>query len=53
MLQFNFNFVLEMINLIVLFLLLRHFLIGPVTNIMEKRKALIEERPEKRAGRPG
>ncbi|HJA67206.1 MAG TPA: F0F1 ATP synthase subunit B [Candidatus Mediterraneibacter cottocaccae] len=42
MLQFNFNFVLEMINLIVLFLLLRHFLIGPVTNIMEKRKALIE-----------
>lgn len=42
MLQFNFNFVLEIINLIVLFLLLRHFLIGPVTNIMEKRKALIE-----------
>lgn len=31
------------INLIVLFLLLRHFLINPVSNIMEKRRKLIAD----------
>ena len=31
------------INLIVLFLLLRHFLINPVSNIMEQRRKLIAE----------
>ena len=42
-LQLNLNLVWEMINLIVLFLLLRHFLIRPVTEIMEKRKKLIAD----------
>ena len=31
------------INLIILFLLLRHFLIKPVTEVMEKRKQMIAE----------
>ena len=43
MLSLDFNFVLEMINLVVLFLLLRKFLIRPLTDIMEKRKDMIEE----------
>lgn len=37
------NLIFTVINLIVLYLLLKKFLIGPVTAIMEKRKALIEE----------
>ena len=43
MLRLDFNLVLEMINLVVLFLLLRKFLIRPVMNIMEKRKNVIDE----------
>ena len=43
MLRLDFNLVLVMINLVVLFLLLRKFLFGPVMDIMEKRKAMIEE----------
>ena len=43
MLSLDFNFVLEMINLVILYLLLRRFLIGPITNIMEKRKAMIAD----------
>lgn len=43
MLSLDFNLVLEMINLVILYLLLRKFLIGPITNIMEKRKAMIED----------
>lgn len=43
MLSFDFNFVLEMINLVILYLLLRKFLIGPVMNIMEKRKTMIAD----------
>lgn len=43
MLSLDFNFVLEMINLVILYFLLRKFLIRPLTNIMEKRKAVIEE----------
>ena len=35
MLSLDFNFVLEMINLVILYLLLRKFLIGPIMNIME------------------
>ena len=31
------------INIIVLYLLLKHFLIGPVTNIMERRRQMIED----------
>lgn len=37
------NLVWNMIHLIVLFLLLRHFLINPVSNIMEQRKQKIAD----------
>ena len=37
------NLVYTIINLIVLFLLLRHFLIKPVSDIMEKRRQMIED----------
>lgn len=43
MIQINLNLLYTMINLIVLFLILRHFLIAPVTAVMEKRKKLIED----------
>ena len=43
MLQLNMNLVYTIINLIVLFLLLRHFLINPVSNIMEQRRKLIAD----------
>ncbi|SCP97224.1 F0F1 ATP synthase subunit B [Anaerobium acetethylicum] len=36
------NLVLNMINVLVLYLLMRKFLFGPVTEIMEKRKNAIE-----------
>lgn len=42
MLRFDWNFVFTVINLIVLYLLLKKFLIGPISAIMEKRKTLIE-----------
>jgi ATP synthase F0 subunit b len=37
------NLVWNIVNFIVLYLLLRHFLIGPVMNIMNKRQAMIEQ----------
>ena len=43
MISINLNLVWNIINLIVLYLLLKHFLIGPVMNIMEQRKLMIEE----------
>lgn len=43
MIEINMNLVYTIINLIVLYLLLRHFLIGPVMEVMEKRKQLIAE----------
>ncbi len=41
--QINMGLVWTIINLIVLFLLLRHFLINPVSNIMEQRRKLIAD----------
>ena len=43
MLNINLSVIYNIINIIVLFLLLRKFLFKPVTDIMEKRKSLIEE----------
>lgn len=43
MLSINKGLVWTIINLIVLFLLLRHFLINPVSNIMEQRRKLIAD----------
>ena len=43
MISINLNLVWTIINLVVLYLLLRHFLIRPVTEVMEKRRRMIEE----------
>lgn len=43
MLRLDMNLVYEIINLVVLYFLLRHFLIRPVTEIMEKRRKVIQE----------
>ncbi len=42
MLSINMNLVWTIINLIILYVLLKKYLIGPVTSIMDQRKALIE-----------
>ncbi len=41
MLQLNWNLLFTIINLVVLYFLLRKFLIGPVHNIMDQRKQMI------------
>lgn len=43
MLQLNVNLFFTIINLVVLYLLLKKFLIKPVTDIMEKREKLIAD----------
>ncbi|CUX51507.1 MULTISPECIES: F0F1 ATP synthase subunit B [Clostridia] len=43
MLRLDMNFVWTIVNLIVLYLLLRHFLIGPVLDVMNKRRGMIEQ----------
>ena len=43
MIKLDLGIVYTIINLLVLYFLLRHFLIGPVTQIMEKRKQMIED----------
>lgn len=43
MIEINMSLVYTIINVIILYLLLRHFLIKPVTDIMEKRKQLIAD----------
>lgn len=43
MLRLDWNLLFNIINLIVLYLLMKKFLIKPVTSIMEQRKALIQQ----------
>lgn len=43
MLSFGWDFVWTIINLLILYLLLKKFLIGPVLAVMEKRKQTIDE----------
>ena len=43
MLRLDMNFVWNIVNLIVLYLLLKHFLIGPVMDVMNKRRGMIEQ----------
>lgn len=43
MLSLDLNLVWNIINLLVLYLLLRHFLFKPVMGIMEKRRQIIED----------
>ena len=42
MLTFNISILYNVINILVLFVLLKIFLFKPVTEIMEKRKAMIQ-----------
>lgn len=42
-LQLNWNLVFEIINLIILCLLLKKFLIKPVTAVMDRRQAMISD----------
>ena len=46
MLKLGWDLLWTIINLIVLYLLMKKFLIGPITGIMEKRKALIAKQFE-------
>ena len=43
MISIDLNLVWTIINLVVLYLLLKHFLIGPVMNVMDQRKQMIED----------
>ena len=43
MISIDLNLVWTIINIIVLYLLLKHFLIGPVTNIMDRRRQMLED----------
>ena len=43
MLKLDMTLVWSIVNFIVLYLLLRHFLIGPVMNVINKRQAMIEQ----------
>ena len=43
MVQINLNLVFTIINLLILYLLMKKFLFGPVLNVIEKRKNLIEQ----------
>ena len=47
MLRLDWNLIFNVMNLIILFFILKKFLIGPVTKIMEKRKAIIDEQFQK------
>ena len=43
MLRLDFNLVWNIVNIIVLYLLLKHFLIKPVMAVMDKRQAMIDD----------
>ena len=43
MLRLDFNLVWNIVNVIVLYLLLKHFLIKPVMDIMNKRQAMVDQ----------
>ena len=43
MIKIDINLVFTIINLIVLYLLMKKFLFGPIIGVMEKRKAMIDE----------
>lgn len=46
MLRLDWNMVISIVNLIILYLLMKKFLIGPVTAIMEQRKTQVEQQLE-------
>lgn len=44
MLKLDYNLIFEMINLLIFYLLMKRFLIGPVMKVIEKRKQLIKDK---------
>ena len=46
MIQINLNLVFTIINLLVLYILMKKFLFGPVIRIMDQRKEMIEQQFE-------
>ena len=46
MIQINLNLVFTIINLLVLYILMKKFLYGPVIRIMDQRKEMIEQQFE-------
>ena len=43
MIEININLVFTIINLIVLYLLMKKFLFAPILNVMEQRKNMIDQ----------
>lgn len=43
MVQINLNLVFTIINLLILYLLMKRFLFGPIIRVMDERKAMIEQ----------
>ncbi len=43
MIKIDINLVFTIINLIVLYLLMKKFLFGPIISVMEKRKTMIDQ----------
>lgn len=43
MLRLDINLVFNILNFIILYLLLRHFLIGPIMNVINKRQDMIDQ----------
>ena len=43
MVQINLNLVFTIINLLILYLLMKKFLFGPIMRVMDERKAMIEQ----------
>ena len=43
MIEININLVFVILNLVVFYLLMKKFLFGPILNVMEQRKAMIDQ----------
>ena len=43
MIKIDINLVFTIINLLVLYLLMKKFLFGPIINVMDQRKAMIDQ----------
>ena len=50
MISIDLNLVWTIINLVVLYLLLKHFLIGPVMNVMEQRRQMKQRAKQRDCG---
>lgn len=47
MIKIDINLVFTIINLLVLYLLMKKFLFGPIINVMDQRKAMIDQQLQK------